>query len=193
MRWYTSDHHFGHIRINELCNRPFSSVEDMNETMIANWNSRLEDDDEIWVIGDFAMGGYEKTLQSCVSRLRGRIVLVPGNHDRCWLGMKFKDVTREEILEDYRNIGGVAEIIDEPENHIIAGESVRINHFPYRIPKRALKYEPYRPVDDGSWLLHGHVHEKWRQRGKQINLSVDVWGFAPVSEDEIAEIITKTP
>ena len=44
---------------------------------------------------------------------------------------------------------------------------------------RYLRYIEHRPDDDGGWLLHGHVHEKWRQNGRQINVGVDAWNFAP--------------
>ena len=36
--FFTSDTHFFHGRIIELCNRPFHSVEEMNEALITNWN-----------------------------------------------------------------------------------------------------------------------------------------------------------
>ena len=69
-----------------------------------------------------------------------------------------------------------------------------LNHFPYRTQSRYdLKFMQYRPQDDGGWLLHGHIHEKWRQSGRQINVGVDAWHFAPVSEDTLAQIIKQGP
>ena len=56
-----------------------------------------------------------------------------------------------------------------------------------------LKFMQYRPQDDGGWLLHGHIHEKWRQNGRQINVGVDAWNFAPVSDDTICEMIRSGP
>ena len=45
----------------------------------------------------------------------------------------------------------------------------------------------------GGWLLCGHIHERWRQDGKQINVGVDAWRFAPVSDDTICEVIRSGP
>ena len=56
-----------------------------------------------------------------------------------------------------------------------------------------LKFMQHRPKDDGGWLLHGHIHEKWRQNGRQINVGVDAWNFAPVSDDTICEMIKAGP
>ena len=71
---------------------------------------------------------------------------------------------------------------------------MRPYHFPYSLdPQYDLKFMQHRPHDDGGWLLHGHIHEKWRQHGRQINVGVDAWDFAPVSEDSICETIKSGP
>ena len=51
----------------------------------------------------------------------------------------------------------------------------------------------WRPDDTGGWLLHGHIHENWRQRDRQINVGVDAWDFTPVSEEQIAALIAAGP
>ena len=186
MRYYTSDHHFGHARIVGLSARPFVDVDEMNETLIARWNSTVSDNDTVWILGDIAMGGYLRTLETCVSRLSGHKILVPGNHDRCWQG--HERVTDAHIAA-YVEIGGIAEIVNNPEPHIIDGTTVRVSHFPYAMPGSGQRYEQRRPVDDGSWLLCGHVHEHWRQNRRQINVGVDAWDFAPVPETAIAALI----
>jgi calcineurin-like phosphoesterase family protein len=52
--YFTADQHFGHAGIIGLCKRPFRSVEEMDEAMIANWNAVVGPDDEVWHLGDFA-------------------------------------------------------------------------------------------------------------------------------------------
>lgn len=76
----------------------------------------------------------------------------------------------------------------------IAGEMVLLHHFPYRAetePKQ--KYYGQRPVDNGGWLIHGHVHNRWKLSGRQINVSVENWNFEPVGLETIATIIEAGP
>lgn len=77
--WLISDTHFFHKKIIEYCSRPFSSIEEMNETFIQNWNSKVKKDDTIYHLGDFALG--KNNLQELLSRLNGRKILIRGNHD----------------------------------------------------------------------------------------------------------------
>src|SRR4051812_8195892 len=80
--YFTSDLHFGHQRIIELCNRPFGSVEEMNQTIIDRWNDTVKNDDTVFVLGDVAMGKISDSLP-LVKKLKGNKHLVSGNHDRC--------------------------------------------------------------------------------------------------------------
>jgi calcineurin-like phosphoesterase family protein len=76
----------------------------------------------------------------------------------------------------------------------IGGESVLLNHLPYRNEvDPSQKYFAERPVDDGGWLIHGHVHQRWQVTGKQINVSVEVWNFEPANLKSIADIIQQGP
>ena len=49
--FFTSDTHFNHANIIKFCNRPFKDVEQMNETLIANWNRVVEMDDTVFHAG----------------------------------------------------------------------------------------------------------------------------------------------
>ena len=42
MIFFTSDLHLGHENCIRLCNRPFSSIEEMDETLIENWNRKVQ-------------------------------------------------------------------------------------------------------------------------------------------------------
>jgi calcineurin-like phosphoesterase family protein len=69
-----------------------------------------------------------------------------------------------------------------------------LSHFPYfgdgegsrDTPER---YSQYRLPDMGEWLIHGHVHDPIRLRGKSIHVGVDAWNLAPVHLDEIVKLI----
>lgn len=198
MRWFTSDHHFGHKRICELAGRPFDSVEEMNETMIHNWNQRVAVDDTVYVLGDFAMGTIAETL--LIARvLNGHKILIPGNHDRCWPG-----APRREVWLDAYRAAGFTHVWDDVRPMVLilghdydfggyyvdGGFGVALHHLPYEGDYRGrTELEAMRPPDTGGWLIHGHVHELWKIRGRQVNVGVDVHGFAPVSEDELMRMI----
>lgn len=77
----------------------------------------------------------------------------------------------------------------------IGGEKVRLHHMPYQPnsvdegQSQDLKHLKFRPKDGGMWLLHGHVHEKWKVKDRMINVGVDVWNFFPVPVSDIEELL----
>jgi calcineurin-like phosphoesterase family protein len=78
--WFTSDTHFGHKNILEYEKdaRPFDTVEEMNERLIANWNDTVRPKDIVFHLGDFAFGAVNVAI---ADRLNGHKRLVMGNHD----------------------------------------------------------------------------------------------------------------
>ena len=180
--WFTSDHHFGHANIIKYCNRPFSNTHEMNVAMEAAWNRVVAVDDVVYYLGDFAMN--VRLVPFLVQRLNGTKILIPGNHDKCW---QKKDATNR-WHRHYLDAG--FESIEQSLQLEIARVSVLLNHLPYRNeadPNQ--RYFDQRPVDDGGWLVHGHVHDRWKVSGRQINVSVEVWNFEPVGLESIAAII----
>jgi calcineurin-like phosphoesterase family protein len=181
--WFTADLHLGHARIIELCNRPFFSVDQMNEAIINNWNTVVEDGDEVWVLGDVALGAIAETLP-LVSRLKGNKMLVPGNHDRCWTG---NERVRPVDIERYLDAGFLS-IVPGPVLH---SEGWLMSHFPYTGDSQGLdRHAAHRPEDRGNWLLHGHVHNEWLVNGRQINVGVDMWNYHPASRAQIRSLMT---
>lgn len=186
--FFTSDLHFGHRNIIEYCNRPFSSVDDMNAGLVSRWNDVVGDDDEVWVLGDVCMGKIDESL-GLVKRLAGHKRLLVGNHDRMfagkdpsvWRGRYYREAGFEEILEGEHTIK-------------IGGKDVVMCHFPYVGDSRGSdRFTEYRPTDQGKFLLHGHVHDRWRQEGRMINVGVDAWAGAPVSLSCVEELIASGP
>lgn len=96
-----SDTHFAHAAIINYCNRPFASVEEMDETMIKNWNETVSNKDVVIHLGDFGLGKKEY-IASIVKRLNGKKILILGNHDnwseQTYRDMGFHTVSRFPIL-----------------------------------------------------------------------------------------------
>lgn len=112
-----------------------------------------------------------------------------GNHDVCHPCNKKKSAP---ALEEYQKLG--FRILGLESAMEIAGHNVRLHHMPYLSEDLALttlqpKHKKFRPDDDGRWLLHGHIHEKWKTKDRMINVGVDVWDFYPVSILKIEKII----
>ena len=57
-----ADLHLGHANIIKYCNRPFSSVEEMNDALISNWNNTIGEEDRVFFLGDFALGSKERVM-----------------------------------------------------------------------------------------------------------------------------------
>jgi calcineurin-like phosphoesterase family protein len=187
--FYTSDTHFGHERIIDLCNRPFTSVYDMNESLINNWNSLVSQNDVVYCLGDMVLGEIAKNLP-LIARLNGYKILIPGNHNRVFSNYNPKQ--RDKFLIEYSNY--FDEILDEKGllRTLSDGKgikhSVLLCHFPYfGDSHNDERFVEYRPTDDGLPLLHGHVHERWHMNSRQFNVGVDVNNYAPVPKEIIAK------
>lgn len=190
--WFSADLHIGHTRIIELCNRPFADVEAMNQALVDRWNERVQDNDIVFILGDLALGKIDDSLVY-VAMLNGTKALVPGNHDRVFAGHpKTGKPIREVDIDRYEAAGLTIMGNGEPMTfYRDNGDTWTLCHFPdvgdshdedrfdrWRPPP------PFRP----SVIVHGHVHNKWIVNGPRINVGVDVWNFAPASEDEVAKL-----
>jgi calcineurin-like phosphoesterase family protein len=186
--YFTADQHFGHQNIIGYCNRPFHSVGEMNAVLVANWNAVVGPHDTVHVLGDVAMGRREESMP-LIGRLAGHKILYPGNHDRCWYGHGERALRLEQEYLD----AGFDAIRQGPLTMTVGDREVLVCHLPYQGDSgETERYAKFRPLDEGMWLLHGHVHEKWRQQGRMVNVGVDVWDFTPVAEEVIARLMDGT-
>jgi calcineurin-like phosphoesterase family protein len=78
--FFSSDIHFGHKNIIHHANRPFASVEEMNESLVERWNSVVTQKDVVYFAGDFSFARAEET-ERYFKALRGVKHLIVGNHD----------------------------------------------------------------------------------------------------------------
>lgn len=195
----TSDWHFGHAAMPKTGRgwRPFETMQDHDETLIANHNYLVGPDDVVWVLGDVAMGKIADSLANC-ARMNGVKNLICGNHDRP--AMTGDPVKRGMWSRRYMDEGGFAAVLlfgaDQPAMTLSSVDPSRhllACHYPYEGDHTSdERYADLRPQDTGEWLLHGHVHDAWKVRGRQINVGVDVWDFAPVAASRIIELIAES-
>ncbi len=181
--WYTSDQHFFHANIIDHCGRPFADVDEMNEALVDRWNAVVKPADAVWVVGDVALS--PKGLGP-VARLNGYKVLVAGNHDSCWDGHK----RWRRAVQVYMDAGFRAVVPSGVvDRHVLLGGiPVKMSHLPYAGDSHPQdRYADRRPVDDGLVLIHGHVHEMWKVRGRMLNVGVDVWDYVPVHQDVVID------
>lgn len=92
MYFFTADQHYGHSNIIRFCERPFSSVDEMDQELIRRHNEVVGTDDVVIHAGDFSFRNA-RSPQSYLAALNGEHVLIRGSHDR-WL-----DELAHEILE----------------------------------------------------------------------------------------------
>ena len=98
MIYFISDTHFYHTAIIPYCQRPFLSVDDMNEKLIENWNKVVTNEDTVYFLGDFGFSSAPK-LKDITSRLNGYKIIIRGNHDRDRGEVSWKNIGFDEVLD----------------------------------------------------------------------------------------------
>jgi calcineurin-like phosphoesterase family protein len=195
--FFTSDQHYGHEGARVKCNRPFGSIEHMNEELIRRFNEVVQPHHRVAHLGDFTLG--KSWVPAILPRLNGIHDLYMGNHD--WVHPIYSQphqskshpnrkpkarVKNPKLIWDMYTQAGFQTMQLEGFTEI-AGQKVRLSHIPYT--NHDGRYPDWRPKDDGLWLLHGHTHKTWKIRGREINVGVDVWDYAPVPVAEFEKII----
>lgn len=82
MFWFTSDEHYGHAKVIEYNNRPYSNVDEMDNALISNFNSIVSRSDVTIHAGDFCwLNHKDEVYKKYVSELNGSHILLVGSHD----------------------------------------------------------------------------------------------------------------
>ena len=163
MIYFTSDHHFDHINktggIITFCNRPFNDIPTMNRKMIEYWNSVVQDEDEVYYLGDLSFGSKKK-VGYFINQLKGKIYFIKGNHDK----------TR--ILNWLVNIGRI--------------EWWKYNHefdYEYKGVKYTfiLSHYQHQPIKDNVISIFGHSHGNYVRFTGGVDVGVDNVGYSLIS------------
>lgn len=161
--WFTSDTHFGHKNIISFCDRPFSSVEELDEVLIQNWNSVVKQGDLVYHLGDVFMGPNNQDKHHyTMGRLNGSKRLIVGNHDDIpylSAGGWFQKVMMWRVWHD---------------------KPLVFSHVPIHqdsIQKRIL--------DVGGVNVHGHTHNMGSPEGPYKSVCVELTNYTPVNLEEL--------
>ena len=174
MVFYTSDLHLGHENILHLCNRPFKDIEEMDRTIIENWNKRVHKRDTVYLLGDVLWD--RRRVGEYMSALNGKKILITGNHDGPW-------------AKKAANQGYFESVLPYLETHL-NGYAVTMCHYPMLEWKGSREDPPHRI----GYHIHGHIHNRvadeyiplYRQFNA-LNAGMDVNGFVPVTFEELLE------
>ena len=163
MIWFTADTHFGHGGALGLYRRPFASVAAMDDAMVARWNAVVGPADEIWHLGDVAVGprspgpaaAFAARLMGRLAGLQGVKHLVTGNNDpdsvRAWPG--------------WRSVRDYAEIVVDDRLLVLCHYALR----------------SWNGMAKGAVNLHGHSHGRLAPMPRQFDVGVDARDFRPVT------------
>ena len=172
MIWLTSDLHLFHNQEFIYKARGFDSIEEMNTEIERLWNEVVDDDDEVYILGDLMVcgkGGSNEAGMGIVRRLKGKKHVILGNHDT---KMRMAMYEEEESIVDVQYATMLR----------YKGYSFYLSHFPSITTN--LQHET---LKQGVINLFGHTHSKekfYNDIPFMYNVSVDAHGNRPVSIDE---------
>ena len=145
----------------------------MNESIVNNWNSKIQANNQVYLLGDVSFGDKDKT-KSILKRLNGKIYLVKGNHDKL---SKMEYMDRFEWIKDYHEL-----FVQDPS--VNGGrQMIILCHYAFLVWNR---------IHHGSWSLFGHSHNnlKFDDGNRRMDVGVDTNNYFPYSYQNIKNIMT---
>ena len=166
MIYFTSDLHLGHRGIISMQERPFDTVDEMDRTLLTNYNAVVRKDDTVYILGDICHHLQVETANEVIRRMNGKKYLLIGNHDKKYDPNLFVDI------RDFMTLS-------------LNGTYFALMHYPMLSwPKKS----------SGSIQLHGHIHARMdyniknRDEGiRRYDVGVDANNYYPVSLNKIME------
>lgn len=166
MYFFTADEHYHHKNIIKYCNRPFESVEEMNNCIVERHNDVVSDDDIVVHAGDFCFTSDIAKAMSIKNKLNGKHIFLRGSHDH-WMNRGNGRSVFHEIWEK------------KIEDHYVVA-----CHYAMRVWPRS---------HYNSWCVYGHSHGKLKPQGKSWDVGVDNNDFYPVSFDQLKKLMGLQP
>jgi len=169
--YFTSDHHFGHTNIIKFSDRPFESVEEMDEELIKRWNSKIRKNDHVYHLGDFGLCKSYR-MKDILDQLNGKIYLIRGNHE----GAAQANPGRFEWIKDYFELS--IPDADAPNGR----QKIMLLHYAMRVWRSSFR---------GTWHLYGHSHGNLPDdpKSRSFDVGVDCHDFYPLSYEEVKQMM----
>lgn len=168
MIYYFGDAHLGHANVIKHDGRPFSNVDEMDKTLINNYNNIVNNNDDVYITGDlFYRNKYN--AEDILKKLKGKKHLIIGNHDKHWLKNK-------ELRKYFVEITDIVTIKDEYS-------MVVISHYPLA------EWDGY---FRGYYHVYAHIHNNinetynfMKTKEKALNSGCMINGYKPVALKEL--------
>jgi len=177
--YFTSDFHFCHDKDFIYEPRGFSSVHEMNEQIIKNFNEVMDWTDNLYILGDCFLNN-DKEGMSYMRRLPGKKYIIWGNHDT---------VARQELmwLENFDCLGYANMLKTNMLKY--SGYHFYLSHYPTLTSNR----DNSKPLKRRVINLCGHYHTKDKfvdmNKGLIYHVELDAHNCYPVLLDDIIEDI----
>ena len=179
MIWLISDLHFNHQKEFIYQPRGFSSVAEMNEALISNYNEVVRYNDTVYILGDLCLGGANsiETNRNLLKQLKGEIYIIRGNHDSDIRIDMYKTLYNVKTVENamYLKYGGL---------HFY------LSHY----PTMTTNFDFEKPIRQRLWNFAGHTHTKDKFLNMNVgcyHCEVDAHNNYPINIDEAIEDIKK--
>ena len=153
--YFTADTHFGHGAARAFYRRPFASLAETDAAIIERWNAIVTPDDEVWHLGDVAVGPTPNAVAAILAALNGRKRLVRGNNDP-------DDIC---ALPHWSSVHDLTRIEQD-------GVRATLCHYPLR---------SWPDQHRGALNLHGHSHGRLKPLTRQYDVGVDARDLRPVT------------
>lgn len=179
--FFIGDMHFGHENAIKFDNRPFSSVEEMDEELVRRWNNKVSSGDLVYVLGDMIWKTKNGKATDIIKSLNGQKILIRGNHDRFLHDASVRKAFA--AIKDYDDIN--IELADRTKRRCI------LSHYfiPFYNAHRynAVHLHAHSHISDESKIEIGFA--KWLNENGYKNEIYNVgcmhWNYEPVTLDEI--------
>ncbi|MFH1055166.1 MAG: 2'-5' RNA ligase family protein [Candidatus Altiarchaeota archaeon] len=160
-----SDLHLDHTNIIKYCKRPFKDVNEMNDTLVENWNKTVKPNDNVIFLGDLSYGRESRGAEYWLPRLNGKIRFIEGNHE---------------------DVHGVSVKTYPPAHNVFLR---------YGEQEFLLTHDPaIKPLGWEGWTIHGHKHNNdlknfpfINKDEKTINVSVETIEYKPISMNVLVD------